>query len=74
MSDPYETFGRYLLAALIAHRLGITIGYAYNHYVKDMPALQPCWAQMAAEMDEAMGQVVGRAFGPIPMDGHQTVQ
>lgn len=61
----YETFGRYLLAATIAHRMGIGLGYAYERYVKDLPEVHASWAAMAATIDECMGHLLQAKLGPI---------
>jgi hypothetical protein len=73
-AEIYETFGRYLLAATLAHRMGIGLGYAYDRYVKDLPVVHHSWAEMAATIDECMGRVLADKLGPISQDGPTAVQ
>lgn len=58
---------KYLSAAYTAHRLGISLTYAYKQYVKEQPTIGRFWLDVARLVDEGMMHELGGLLAPPPV-------
>jgi len=65
----YEKLARNLCAAVVAHRLGISLAHARKAYIKDDEPVGAFWLMLAERLDHGAAENIDEQMQPKPPKG-----